>query len=155
IDGDHSGGAVTAASTDKRTSNGLVFLNSTITGNSVHGNSAIDPNNAANTNGPNAGTMYLGRPWGWTQTGGDASTVYINDKTTSAIRAVGWLNWDSTELNSPTKNNGDLTQDSRFAEYNSMDLNGVPLDVSQRVAWSHQLTAAQAAAYSVLKLFSS
>ncbi|HWB54891.1 MAG TPA: pectinesterase family protein [Tepidisphaeraceae bacterium] len=153
IDGDHSGGAVTAASTDKRTSNGLVFVNSTITGNSVHGNSIIDANNAANINGPNAASMYLGRPWGWTQAGGDASTVYINDKITPAIKPVGWLNWDTTELNSPTKNNGDLTQDARFAEYNSMNLDGSPMDVSQRVAWSHQLTADQAAAYTVADIF--
>lgn len=66
LDGDHSGGTITAASTDKRTSNGLVFLNSTITGNSVKGNSVIDPFNAANASGPAANSMYLGRPWGWT-----------------------------------------------------------------------------------------
>ena len=38
LDSDHSGGDITAASTDKTTSNGLVFLNSTITGNSTEGN---------------------------------------------------------------------------------------------------------------------
>ncbi|HEY1683346.1 MAG TPA: pectinesterase family protein [Tepidisphaeraceae bacterium] len=155
IDGDHSGGCVTAASTDKRTSNGMVFLNSSITGNSVHGNSVIDANNAANVNGPAANSMYLGRPWGWTQTGGDSSAVYVNDKMTGAIKSVGWLNWDTTELNSPTDNNANLAEDSRFAEYDSTDLNGNPLDVSQRVAWSHQLTASQAAAYTVQNIFAS
>ena len=98
--------------------------------------------------------MNLGRPWGWTQAGGDASTVFVNTKMTSAIRNVGWLNWDAAELSSPAKNNGDLTQDTRYAEFNSMDSGGNPLDVSQRVAWQHQLTAAQAAAYTVANLFS-
>ncbi len=65
IDSDHSGGDIIAASTDKRTSNGLVFLNSTITGNSVKGNAVIDPYNAGNANRPAASSMYLGRPWGW------------------------------------------------------------------------------------------
>jgi pectinesterase len=155
FDGDHPGGTITAASTDKRTSNGLVFLNSTVTGNSVHGDPVLDSQNAASITGPAANTMYLGRPWGWQQTGGDASTVFINTKMTNAIKSVGWLNWNSNELNvSNGKNNGNPAEDSRYAEYNSMDSTGSPLDVSGRVTWSHQLTASQAAAYSVNNLFS-
>lgn len=147
LDGDHSGGDITAASTDKRTSNGMVFINDKITGNSVHGNPAIDPLNAANTSGPAANSMYLGRPWGAQQTGGDASTVFINDQMTDAIKSAGWLAWNSSET-APG-------QDSRYAEYNSEDLSGNPLDVSGRVDWSHQLTAAQAAAYTVANIFAS
>ena len=155
LDGDHSGGTVTAAATDKRTSNGLVFLNSTITGNSVKGNPVIEPFNAANASGPAANSMYLGRPWGWTQAGGDASTVFINTKMASAIIDVGWLNWNTNELLIGNgKNGGNPAKDSRYAEYNSMDLSSNPLDVSQRVYWSHQLTAGQAAAYTVANLFS-
>jgi pectinesterase len=154
IDGDHSGGAITAPSTDKRTSNGIVFLNDTISGSSVHGNAVIDSQNAANVNGPAANSTYLGRPW-YTQTGGDASAVYINDKMSSAIKSVGWLNWDNTELNSPANNMGNLAEDARFAEFGSMDLLGNPLDVSQRVSWSHQMTAAEAANYTVNNLFAS
>jgi pectinesterase len=155
LDGDHSGGDITAASTDKRTSNGLVFLNSTVTGNSVKGNPAIDPMNAANANGPVANSMYLGRPWGWTQTGGDSSTVFVNTKMTSAIKSAGWLAWDSTETTATNnKNGGNPEEDSRFAEFNSTDLLGNPLNTSGRVTWSHQLTALQASDYTVDNLFS-
>ena len=48
MDGDHPGGTVTAASTDKRTSNGIVFLDSSLTSTGVRGNPVIDPLNAAN-----------------------------------------------------------------------------------------------------------
>ena len=96
MDGDHSGGTITAASTDKKTSNGIVFLNSTvITANSVKSNPVIDPQGAANANGPANNNMYLGRPWGWQQVGGDASTVFINTKMPAAVRAVGYLNWNA------------------------------------------------------------
>jgi pectinesterase len=155
LDGDHSGGAITAASTDKKTSNGIVFLNSTITANSVKNNPIIDPQGAANASGPAANNMYLGRPWGWQQVGGDASTVFINTKMPAAIRAVGWVNWSSSELNAANgKQDGNPVKDTRYAEYNSMDSGGNSLDVSSRVAWSHQLTASQAAAYSMSNLFS-
>jgi pectinesterase len=155
MDGDHSGGDITAASTDKRTSNGLVFLNSTITANSVHGNPVIDSQNAASITGPAASSMSLGRPWGWTQTGGDASTVFLNTKMSNAIKPAGWLAWNSNEtISGNAKNNGDPSEDSRYAEFNSMDSSGNPLDVSQRVSWSHQLTATEAAAYTVDNIFS-
>jgi len=155
LDGDHSGGDITAASTDKRTSNGIVFLNSTVTANSVHGNMVIDSQNAANINGPAAGSMYLGRPWGWTQAGGDASTVFINTILPSAIKGVGWLAWDSTETNASNgKNGGNPGEDSRYAEYNSTSDGTNPVSVSTRVSWSHQLTAGQAAAYTVANIFS-
>jgi len=154
MDGDHPGGTITAASTDKRTSNGLVFLDSTITGNSVKGNPVIDALNAANAAGPTANNMYLGRPWGWQQTGGDASTVFINTKMAAAVRNVGWLNWNANELNAANgKQDGNPAKDSRYAEYNSMDSSGNPLNILSRVAWSHQLTAAQAAAYIEANLF--
>jgi pectinesterase len=155
MDGDHSGGDITAASTDKRTSNGLVFLNDTITANSVKGNPAIDSMNAANANGPAASSMTLGRPWGWTQTGGDASTVFINTKMASAIKPVGWSAWDSTETTvTNNKNNGNPAEDSRFAEYNSTNLSGNPISTASRVTWSHQLVASQASAYTVDNIFS-
>jgi pectinesterase len=155
MDGDHSGGTITAASTDKRTSNGLVFLNSTISANGVKNNPVIDPQGAANASGPTANNMYLGRLWGWQQVGGDASTVFINTTMPAAIRAVGWLNWNSNELNAANgKQDGNPAKDSRYAEFNSIDLSSNPVNVASRVAWSHQLTASQAAAYTVANLFS-
>jgi pectinesterase len=154
FDGDHSGGTIVAPSTDKRTSNGMVFLDSTVTGTSVRGNPVIDPQNAANASGPSSNSMYLGRPWGWQQTGGDSGAVFVNTKMTSAVRNVGWLNWNANELNAANgRNDGNPAKDARYAEFNSMDLIGNPLDVSQRVTWSHQLTAAEAAAYTVGNLF--
>jgi pectinesterase len=160
LDGDHSGGDIVAPSTDKRTSNGFVFLNCTITANSVHGNPILDPNDAANVNGAAAGSMYLGRPWGWTQTGGDASAVFINTMMSSAIKSVGWLAWDSNETQAnyintggQITNSGNPAEDARFAEYNSMDLSSNPLNVSGRVPWSEQLTASQAADYTVDNIF--
>ncbi|MGD9636201.1 MAG: pectinesterase family protein [Pirellulales bacterium] len=155
LGGDHNGGTITAASTDKRTSNGIVFLDSEITGNSVRGNPVIDPFNAANVNGPANNNMWLGRPWGWQQAGGDASTVFINTKMDDSVRAAGWLNWNANELNAANgKNDGDPKRDTRYAEFNSMDSSGSPLDVSGRVAWSRQLTADQAADYTVENIFS-
>jgi hypothetical protein len=74
----------------------------------------------------------------------------------SAIRNVGWLTWNSNETNAANgKNNGNPAEDSRYAEFNSVQSDGVtPVDISQRVSWSHQLTASQAAAYTVANLFS-
>jgi pectinesterase len=156
IDGDHSGGAMTAASTDKRTSNGLVFLNNKITGNSVHGNTVIDSQNGANVNGPGLSSMYLGRPWGWQQTGGDAGTVFINNQfLTTAIKPVGWLAWNPNETNVANgKNGGNPAEDSRYAEYGNTDVGNSSIDVSGRVSWSHQFTAGQASAYTVANIFS-
>lgn len=155
MDGDHPGGTIAAASTDKRTSNGIVFLDSEIKGESVRGNPVIDPFNAANANGPAANNMWLGRPWGWTQAGGDSSTVFINTKMDDSIRAAGWLNWNANELNAANaRNDGDPSRDSRYAEFNSMDSSGIPLSVASRVAWSRQLSASQAAAYTVANIFS-
>jgi pectinesterase len=164
IDSDHSGGDITAASTAKTTSNGLVFLNSSITGNSTAGNPVTDPHNGGNPNPTAANSMNFGRPWGWTQVGGDSSTVLINTSVasvagTSIIKPAGWLAWDSTETNPADPNNGgnggNPGEDSRFAEYNTTDLTtGNPVDTSQRVSWSHQLVASQAAAYTLNNIFS-
>jgi pectinesterase len=155
IDGDHAGGAIIAPSTDKRQSNGIVFLNSTITGSSVHGNTVIDSQNGANLSGPAAGSMYLGRPWGWQQVGGDAGGVYINTIMGPFIKPIGWVTWNTNETNTANgKNGGNPAEDSRFAEYNSTSDGSTLVDVSQRATWSHQLTASQAAAYTVANIFS-
>ena len=161
IDSDHSGGDITAASTAKTTSNGIVFLNSKITGNSTAGNSVTDPNNGGNPNPTAANSMYLGRPWGWTQAGGDSSTVFINTGIASVggvsiIKPAGWLAWDSTETNSSTTNNygGNPAYDSRYAEYNSYDLvSNSPVSTASRVNWSHQLTGSQASDFTVDNIF--
>ena len=76
--------------------------------------------------------MYLGRidptvfPY--------SQVVYINNAMGPDVAPVGWL-----------LNNATTAPNVQFEEYRSTDLNGAPLDVSQRATFSRQLTAAQAA----------
>jgi hypothetical protein len=98
--------------------------------------------------------MYLGRPYGWTQVGGDASAIYVNTKMANIIKPTGWVNWDSTEISPSTTNNGggNVLEDARFAEYGTTDLLGNPVNTSGYV-YSHQLTASQAADFTVDNVF--
>lgn len=77
-------------------------------------------------------SVYLGRPWQ-----PYSRAVFINTKISSVVHPAGWQTWSG---------NNHLT--SYFAEYQSMDLEGEPIDVSQRVAWSHQLTASEVGQFS-------
>jgi pectinesterase len=88
--------------------------------------------NATVTGSAAANTFYLGRPWGEY-----SRTVFIDSKMGPQVRAAGWSTWT-----------GNYHLTSYYAEYNSMDLNGDPLDISQRVSWSKQLTALEADAFS-------
>ena len=85
------------------------------------------------TGSASAGSVYLGRPWQQY-----SRAIFLDTKMSSVISPAGWSQWSG--------NNNHLT--AYFAEYNSMDLNGDPLDVSQRVSWSHQLSAVEAEAFS-------
>jgi pectin methylesterase-like acyl-CoA thioesterase len=87
--------------------------------------------NSTITGSPANGTVFLGRPWA-----AYSRAIYIDTKMSSIIHPAGWQAWSG---------NNHLT--SFFAEYNSMDLSGNPINVSSRVAWSKQLTAEQAAAF--------
>jgi pectinesterase len=144
VDGTHDGGAITAASTDTAKANGFVFLDCTITGKSVRGDPIIDPHNSASaTVAP--GWFNLGRPWGYVQPGGDSSVIFINCKMDPAISTAGWIEWLDSEAHPGL--------DSRYAEFNSMDAAGKPLDTSGRANWSHQLTAAQAQQFTIAHIF--
>ena len=79
-----------------------------------------------------AGSVYLGRPWQ-----AYSRTVFIDSKMGPLIHPAGWQTWSG---------NNHLT--SYYAEYNSRDLDGNPINTSQRVAWSRQLTAAEAEQFS-------
>lgn len=82
--------------------------------------------------GVSNGSVYLGRPWQ-----AYSRSIFIDTKMSPIINSAGWQTWsDSNHLT------------SYFAEYNSMDLAGNPLDVSGRVPWSHQLTTEQLVLYS-------
>lgn len=82
---------------------------------------------------PEVTSMFLGRPWR-----PYAKTVFLNTKMESFINPGGWNNWGS-EANEAT---------AFYAEYNT---EGV--DTSQRVSWSHQLTAEESYLYSNENIF--
>ncbi len=67
----------------------------------------------------------------------DSQVVYINSAIGPQVAPAGWL------LNNATSSNT-----VRFWEYRSVDFNGAPLDVSQRISSSRQLTDAEAAQWS-------
>lgn len=75
------------------------------------------------------GSVYLGRPWRIY-----ARTVFISCELGAVIHPQGWHNW----------NKPDAETTAWYAEYNS---NGKGANPESRVAWSHQLTAAEAALY--------
>ncbi|KAG4078308.1 hypothetical protein HA402_013018 [Bradysia odoriphaga] len=78
-------------------------------------------------------SVYLGRPWRpW------ARTVFIHTTMDSHIHPAGWHNW----------NNPDNEDTAFYAEYMT---HGV--DVTERVAWSKQLTDAEAELYTMENIF--
>ncbi len=82
---------------------------------------------------PGVGTLLLGRPWRTY-----ATVIWVNTTVRSAsIAPAGWQEWA-----------GRLTT-STYAEFNTHTPDGKPVDVSQRIAPSRQLTAAEAAKLTV------
>ena len=94
-------------------------------------NGYVFKNSTITGTAPN-GSVYLGRPWQ-----AYSRAVFIDSKMGPLINAAGWSTWSG---------NNHLT--SYFAEYNSMDLAGNPINVSNRVSWSHQLTLADLTQFS-------
>lgn len=82
------------------------------------------------TGAPKASTI-LGRPWR-----AYARVVYLNCSMDASIKPIGWDDW------------GQLANQSTayFAEYNST---GAAANPSARASWSHQLTASEAAQFSI------
>lgn len=85
------------------------------------------------TGSASSGSVYLGRPWQ-----AYSRTVFIDTKMSDVINSQGWSQWGG--------NSNHLT--AYYAEYNSMDLAGNPIITSNRVSWSHQLTAQELDPYS-------
>lgn len=79
------------------------------------------------------GSVYLGRPWQ-----AYSRSVFIDSQMSPVINTTGWSTWPG--------NSNHLT--AYFAEYNSRDLSGNPINVAGRAAWSKQLTATEAEAFS-------
>jgi pectinesterase len=82
--------------------------------------------------GTPANSTILGRPWG-----PYSRVVYLTCSMDASIKPAGWANWSSTSTN---------YLHSYYAEYNST---GAGANPQARVSWSHQLTASQAAQFSV------
>lgn len=119
-----NGGYITAVNTKQVSGYGYVFRDCKIT--------------------KNRGTTFysLGRPWQNDASTADASkshnkVAFLNTAMGSSINATGWSTWDA----------GTNTSYITYAEYNSKKYDGTPVDVSNRVPWSKQLTASEAAKY--------
>lgn len=87
--------------------------------------------------GVGSNSYYLGRPWQPA-----SSSVFISCILGPHIKPAGWSAWS-----------GDNHLSSFFAEYNSTDNEGKPVDVSGRVTWSKQLTGFEASTYYILPFF--
>ena len=74
---------------------------------------------------------FLGRPWRI-----HAQTVYLNTEMSSVVKPAGWFDWNKPEAHTNTF----------YAEYSST---GEGADPTDRVDWSHQLTASEAKKYTV------
>jgi pectinesterase len=96
----------------------------------------------------NTGTTlyYLSRPWPSPSVADTRQkTVFLNSKISSNIHATGWSTWDANTV----------TSNLYYGEYNSRYFSNDPVDVSGRVAWSYQLNAGEAAAYTNANIFGS
>lgn len=137
-------GYLTAANTPTTTAIGLVFKYCALTKNPV---TATDPDTGtkySSITSVSTNATYLGRPWNYSTT--KSSVTFISCKMDTHIIAAGWNPWDSGNT-SP----GSTT---RYSEYNSQNIGGTAaLSVSGRVSWSHQLTATEAAIYTVGNIF--
>nr|WP_321357713.1 pectinesterase family protein [uncultured Draconibacterium sp.] len=80
-------------------------------------------------------SFYLGRPWR-----PYGKSVFIECKLGKHIKPEGWHNWSDPEKE----------KTAFFAEYKNT---GEGADTKNRVAWSHQLTDAEAKEYSAEKIF--
>jgi len=128
VDGS-AGGVITAANTPNGQTYGYVFRGCRI------------PKGRITT------SYSLGRPWqndaGTTANPAHNKTVFINTKMGGGIIPAGWQVWDA----------GTNTSVITYAEYNSTHFSGAPVDVSARLSWTQQLSAAQAAAYTLPTIF--
>jgi PelA/Pel-15E family pectate lyase len=77
---------------------------------------------------------FLGRPWR-----PYAATVFLDTEMSEVVRTAGWNNWSDPAREKTV----------RYAEYGSRGAGGLLKD---RVAWARQLTAAEAASYSMEKV---
>ena len=77
---------------------------------------------------------YLGRPWR-----NFSNVIYLNTEMSAVVRPEGWQNW-----NLPARE-----KTARYSEFHST---GPGANLKARVAWSHQLTNAQAKAITIKRV---
>src|SRR6266404_143914 len=142
-------GWITAANTSRVTANGLIFLDCDLVPGS--GRNFADDHT---TTLPQ--TVFLGRPWGLTDPETMPSVIFIRTRMGSHIISAGWDPWNVDGIN-PNIDRDPLT---RFSEFGSTNLNGVPLPDSNgdgtpngRVSWVDPMTAEQAANYTLEHIF--
>lgn len=111
---------ISAASTDKDTKFGFVFLNCDITA-------------------PGMKNIYLGRPWRAEYPNVCSHTAFINCIYDFDGNPEAWLRWHAPE--------GREREKVRYEEYGNTYRNGDPVDVSGRIDWSYQLDAETAKLY--------
>lgn len=125
-----SGSYITAANTPAGQNYGYVFRD------------CVMPNNRGTT------TYVLGRPWqndGTSNPPSNTKTVFINTTMSAVVKPQGWDVWNSNTN----------TSIIYYAEYRSRRFDSSLVDVSQRVAWSFQLTPTEAASYTLTNIFGS
>ncbi|MDA3881217.1 MAG: pectinesterase family protein [Prolixibacteraceae bacterium] len=91
-----------------------------------HGLMIINSDVTADDDVP-ANSYYLGRPWQ-----PRASSVYIYCRLGNHVKPQGWSTW-----------NDDNHLSGFYGEYQNTDFEGNPIDFSQRVEWSSQITDAR------------
>jgi pectin methylesterase-like acyl-CoA thioesterase len=137
-------GFITASDTSRITANGLIFLDCSL----VRDGTSAPPN-----------SVFLGRPWFWFQSDKMPSVTYIRTRMGPHIARAGWDPWDYTGF-PDVDPSLDRDPRTRVSEWGSMDLAGnLLLDSNHdgtpdgRVSWADQMTAAQAANYTVQNIF--
>jgi pectin methylesterase-like acyl-CoA thioesterase len=142
-------GYITAASTARVTANGFVFLDCSLVKGSDRNPSVDDGTTAPNN------SVVLGRPWLFDPDEQMPSVIFIRTRMGPHIASAGWDPWDL--ILNPALNRDPYT---RFSEWGSMNLAGVPLTDSNgdgtpdgRVTWADPMTAAQAANYTLQNIF--
>lgn len=117
---------ITAPNTPSGQNYGLVFRDTRL------------PNNTGAT------SYYLSRPWPSPDVPSTRQkAVYLACLLSSHIQAAGWTTWDANTV----------TANLTYAEYNSKYFNGLPVDISQRVSWSQQLSVTDSATYTFANMF--
>lgn len=129
--GNSNGGYVLQARVEAAGDKGFVFLNSSLTGGAgPTGETPLD------------GTHYLARSPGGTAT--FDNIVFVNTKMGSHINEKGWA---GSGVNSqPAANPGTGNATTGWREYNTMDLNGAPLNLTAR-QFGYSLSLAEVAGY--------